>query len=279
MKKYRISSKTSEKKSDKAFTQKVREKIKQILESAKPAARAFRENLLKDQPGLTCDVVLLPDTESVDVEAAILKWLEVMQATLQQAHVDTEELKKIANEVFGWLILLCVDGGFAENGGHSIDLNSLTEIIVPINTPTGVEVYIARLQERPAQFRRKGPDNAYGEKTLDPEEVELGLLRTDQLLELKKMIYVEVFKNHPELKTDYWLKKLKEYLDVNFKLKKMYFLNLPKERFSAYIDTFKQLKSDLPHLQIIIRGRRQRQWRLDFNHGRKPFGSLHSQFS
>ena len=238
------------------FIQKVRHKVKSILETGKPAALALRGALLKNQPpGLAPEQVLIPNHDSISPESAIREWRKAVQASLEQTREHLAEIKQCASDIMGWLILLCVDGIRLQQDRVSfIDLDKATEIIIPVKTQAGTEVFVARLQERSAKFQLKGTDKALGEGYVDPADLELGLLKPDCLLEIQKLVYIQVFKKGPALSDD-WLGRLRHTLELDDEDKnKMYYLTLPRTRHSELIDTIKQLKADLPHLRILITG-------------------------
>ncbi|MDD5323323.1 MAG: hypothetical protein PHD43_22465 [Methylococcales bacterium] len=170
------------------FIRIVRDKVKCILATDKLGALAFREALLKNQlPGLAPEEVLIPNHGSVSPESAIRVWRKTVQTTLEQARDHLAEIKQCASDIMGWLILLCVDGNRLQQDRASfIDLDNATEIVIPVKTQAGIEVFVARLQERPAKFQLKGTDKALGEGYVDPADLELGLLKADWLREIQK---------------------------------------------------------------------------------------------
>jgi len=241
---------------DDTFICKVRDQIKRILATSKPAALTLREALLKNQPpDFAPEEVLIPNHGSVSPESAIRKWRNTVQATLEQARDNRAEIKQCASDIMGWLILLCVDGNRLQQDGASfIDMDKATEIVIPVKTQAGIEVFVARLQERSAKFQLKGTDKALGEGYVDPADLELGLLKPDCLLEIKKLVYIQVFKKEPSLSED-WLRRLRYTLEFDFEDRnKMYYLSLSRTRQTELVDMIKQLKVDLPHLRILITG-------------------------
>lgn len=242
---------------DNLFADKVREKIKHILTTDKPAVLALREALLKDQDQeLTPEQVLIPSQKSHLPDKSIRKWYEITQTCLEQARDHVSEIKKYSSDIFGWLILLCVDGTrLAEHECFHIDLNTMTEIIVPVKTQAGTEVFVASLQNRPAKFQLLASDKSLGEGYIDPADLEMGLLKPDCLYEIKKLVFVQVFRKEPVLNTDWQgLLKHKMEFDVDFD-NKMYYLTLPRARHTELLDTVKRLKEELPHLRILIIGK------------------------
>ena len=238
------------------FIQIVRDKVKRILETGKPAALALRGALQKNQPpGSAPEQVLIPNHVSISPESAIREWRKTVQASLEEARDHLADIKQCASDIMGWLILLCVDGTRLQRDAASfIDLDKAAEIVIPVKTQAGTEVFVARLQERPAKFQLKGTDKALGEGYVDPADLELGLLKPDCLLEIQKLVYIQVFKKGPALSDD-WLGRLRHTLELDDEDKnKMYYLTLPRTRHSELIDTIKQLKADLPHLRILITG-------------------------
>jgi hypothetical protein len=242
---------------DNPFIHKIRDKIKLILKSNKLAVLTIHEALLKTEPSNSvAEEILIPIGETFSPETSIRKLRRATETSLEQSPDQKTEIKKYANELMGWLILLCVNGKHLQNGGKPlIDLDKTTEIVVPVKTHTGMEVFVARLQERAAKFNLKGTDKALGEGFIDPADLEIGLLKSDRIKEIKELIYCEVFKRKPSPSED-WQGRLKNTLEFESEDRnKMYYVTLSHLRYSEIADIIKQLKVDLPHLRILITGR------------------------
>jgi hypothetical protein len=242
---------------DNPFVHKIRDKIKLILKSNKLAVLTLHEALLKTEPSNSvAEEILIPIGETFSPETSIRKLRRATETSLEQSPDQQTEIKKYANELMGWLILLCVNGKHLQNGGKPlIDLDKTTEIVVPVKTHTGMEVFVARLQERAAKFNLKGTDKALGEGFIDPADLEIGLLKSDRIREIKELIYCEVFKRKPPPSED-WQGRLKNTLEFESEDRnKMYYVTLSHLRYSEIADIIKQLKVDLPHLRILITGR------------------------
>jgi len=235
-------------KTNDTFTIKVRGKIKDILDTGNPEALAFSGALLSGQSSVALPENILIPIENFSPDTSISKWLRVVIACLSQARSQHREIKSCASEIFGWLLLLCV------NGDHAIDVDNTKEIVVPVHTETGTEVFIARLEQRSAKFQHKGTDKVLGEGHVDPGDLELAFFKLDQLRQIQELVYFKAFGKTPNLNGN-WLGLLKNFLDINANnTKKMIYLTLPKTRYSEHLDMIKTLKTDLPHLQVLIVG-------------------------
>ena len=239
---------TDQGKTNDAFIDKVREKIKEILDTEKPGAMALRAALLSGHAsGALPENILIPK-EHISPDVSISEWLKIILTCLSQARGHLVEIKHCASEIMGWLLLLCV------NSDHAIDVDKTKEILVPVNTETGTEVFIARLEQRSAKFQPKGTDTALGEGYVDPGDLELAFFKTDQLQQIQQLVYIKAFGNIPNLDKD-WLGLLRDYLEINANItKKMTYLTLSKIRYSEHLDMIKNLKKALPHLQVLIVG-------------------------
>lgn len=231
------------------FACKVRGKIKDILSTGEPAASALCEALLKGQPlGVAPEDVLIPKNNPVLPEPSIRALRKAVLACLQPTQTHAADIKQRASKIMGWLILLCVD---AE---HAIDIDNVNEIVVPYTTSAGIEVFVARLEQRPASLLIKGSDKVHGYGHVELADLELGFTTPDCLQQIKKAVYNEVFKKDPVLGDD-WLAKLKKMLELHAEDdRKLYYFSLPIARRSELTETITQLKACLPKLQILITG-------------------------
>lgn len=233
------------------FSDKVREHIKQLL----AGNTALRDALLKDQPsGTTPETALLPCNGSITPEQAARLWRKAVKSCLEQHREHRAEIKRCAEAVFGWLIVLSVhETALAAHRNVTLDFDRLDEIVVPVKTPAGTEVFIARLHQRAAEFRLY-ENRVGGARRIDPGELELGLLSPDRLREIERMIYTQVLYADPPPDGD-WLAELKDTLELRYEDdQKMYYVTLNQAGYAADLGMVKQLKTDLPHLRAIIIG-------------------------
>jgi len=241
------------------FTLKVREQIKQTLNTKKPAAEALRGALLKGQAaGAEPEDILLPLDGKLAIDACMGKWLQVVTTVLQSAREPLADIKQCATEIMGWLVLLSVDGGQLPNYRNTfMNFDEVAEIVVPVKTEAGTEVFVARMQEKSAKFRLQGTNKAMGGNHLDPHELELGFLHDDRLRQIEALVYAEVFKTQPK-PNEAWLETLKHYLEIGALYQnQLTYLSLSSSHHSAHLPTIKQLKADLPHLRVIIKAAKE----------------------
>ncbi len=236
------------------FNEKVRKQIQRILSTGKPAALALRDALLQSATTVSApEEVLLPGQQSINPETVIREWRKIVEASLAQAREHISQIKEISSEILGWLILLCINADqMQKNGSSLIDFNTATEITIPLSTPTGIEVFVAKLQDRPAKFLLKSSDKALGVGHLDPADLEFGLQKSDALVEIKKLIYCEVFKKLPVL-SENWMDRLANTVELNAEDKNIWcHLAISQHRYQELQHVVKDLKKDLPDLRLLI---------------------------
>jgi hypothetical protein len=116
-----------------------------------------------------------------------------------------ERLKTGAKTLFGWLVLLAVDYRRVHERGLAFDpWTDRFTIKIPLLHEAGIEVLVASLEERPAEFRRRerndGPQvfgrgaltSSIFQEGFTDDALERGLLYDDQVIEILKEIWVEV---------------------------------------------------------------------------------------
>jgi hypothetical protein len=185
---------------------KVRSKIQELL---KPLdMQALREALAHQADGVGAEEVLIPPQPLSLIES--LQRLHLATRTCMQQlarhHPErVERLKAVARILFGWLVLLAVDHRQVHERGLVFDPWQDGLIIeIPLQRGAGIEVLVASLEDRPAEFRRQdsshGPQ-VFGKGSLTvsvfqggspDDDLERRLLYDDQVIEILKEIWVEV---------------------------------------------------------------------------------------
>ena len=168
--------------SDTSFIHKVREELKRILSTRRPAVSALREILLKDQTSnIVPEELLIPAKGIIDPEKAIRFWRKTVKDCLEKRRDLIPEIKRCANDVLGWLVLLVIrENEISRHSGTSLNFSNMAEIIVPVETPTGTGIFVSRLFEKQARLQLKG-NLVHCTGWIDPGELESGFFPYDRL--------------------------------------------------------------------------------------------------
>jgi len=180
--------------SDSSFIRKVREEVKRILSTRRPAVLALRETLLKDQiSNIVPEELLIPSKGAIDSEKAIRFWRKIVKDCLEKRRDLIPEIKRCANDVLGWLVLLVIrENEISRHSGTSLNFSNMAEIIVPVETPTGTGIFVSRLFEKQARLQLKG-NLVHCTGWIDPGELESGFFPYDRLVDIEREIYRQVF--------------------------------------------------------------------------------------
>lgn len=246
---------TPHRQSDSSFLRKVRAQLKLIFSKNTPAITTVQEELLKGQTANALpEEILIPTNNAIDLEQSIRLWRKTIKTCLE-GHKDLGlGIRQCANEVLGWLVLLVVKEAELNSHKRQIhDFSNATEIIVPITTPAGTGIFVARLFEKPALLQIKG-NSVSCSGWIDPGKLERGLFPDDRLRDLERDIYHQVMLELPPA-TGNWLAELKNTLEFRYEDdQEVYYFTIPKIDYADDLSIISQLKADLPHLKAIIIG-------------------------
>ncbi len=120
-------------------------------------------------------------------------------ATIARPIEHAEFIREDAKEILGWLIILAVDREqiFASKKAFDPRQKQL-QMVLPLNLPTGIEVFVASLGERAARFKDTGAGKSsyrvVGQDSFMADELEDGTDPKDRLNEFGRRIWVSVMK-------------------------------------------------------------------------------------
>ena len=272
------------------FARDVRQQVGKLLE--RQSLRPLRTHLLahaaSDERGDKPENVLIPLDETFAIESSIHVLRQATRACRQQlaeqgANADAvQAMMAGALDVFGWLVLLTVSenwverkleareraGGDAGRGAdqrqtvhrHFQDLLGATYLVLPVETEVGTQVVESRLREQPADFELDDKDfEVWSPSCVRLGDLELGIAPEDKLSEIKKLIWVTVFKGVevPVPFRPFHEAELKDTLEIRYQDGESYYVMLPARRGGATAGQetlFQLLHRDLPHLGAFLIG-------------------------
>lgn len=182
----------------------IKNEIRQLLKS--PAAKPLHDEITRQAGVDSATEALLsrpPDSpDFLDLLHAATK--SCLQAVTDQKPDLIDSIKHIAGKVFGWLVLLAVDRDQVKCSECQFDpWRNGVEVKLPLETEAGTEVLVSSLGDRAAWFRliydNKNRPRVVGKDSFDIDGLELGVGKTDPLIEIQKSIWVEVMKSDPPL--------------------------------------------------------------------------------
>jgi hypothetical protein len=175
-----------------------------------------------------------------------------------------DSVKRIAQEIFGWLVLLAVDVDQVRCSGCGFNpWQAGTEATIPLESEAGTEVLISSLGERYAcfilRYDRKNRVRAVGRDSFMADDLEDGLHPDDRLKGILQRIWVAT-KIEGEAPNDLeqLKRKLKPKLEGRERRKEgHYYITIPSDRQHSPLADKQLLKSIIdavPPLRVIYLG-------------------------
>ncbi|POZ52818.1 toll/interleukin-1 receptor domain-containing protein [Methylovulum psychrotolerans] len=240
--------------SDKDFIDKIRAELKKIFSVKQHAVIALTEMLQSQSSKIAPEEILIP-ADNFDPEKAIRFWRTVVRSCLEQNSGFTQQIKKVAHDVLGWLALFVVKAGeAAKHVGTSINFFNVAEIVVPLDTLAGTGIFVARLFEKQVRLQLKD-NNVYCTGWINPGKLERGFFLDDRVRDIEREIYRQVMFELPPTTGD-WLEELRYTLELRYiDDQDVYYFTIPRIDYSDDYGIVEQLRKDLPHLKAILTGK------------------------
>jgi hypothetical protein len=248
---------------------KIRNQIRLLLKQ--PRAASLYDELAKQAGAQSVEELLIPQqTDSlIDSLETLNKATEsCVQRLAEEQKLDRiDHTKRIAREVFGWLVLLAVDKEQVASSGCAFDPGQRgIEVAVPLETEAGTEVMVSSLGNRDSRFKlkydNKNNPQVVGQGGFTADELEDGIGRDDQLTGILKRIWVEVMKSEaPVPFGQREQKQLQAWLVRSGKFEKShYYITVPPGHHSSPLadkELLSRLLQVLPSLHVIYIGSEQ----------------------
>lgn len=247
------------------LTKKIRDEIKVLLDE--PADSPLRDEITKGAPSQSATQVLIPPQFSSAINALDLLH-DATQRCLARLVVQKPNLvkptKDVAQQVFGWLILLGLDSDAVNSSGCAFNpWQGGIEITIPLETEASIEVLVARLGERTARWRmfidKVGVRRIIGRDsfTADAFVLEGGPGVAGPLEDIFRRIWVELEKSKPP--SEKLQERLKAKLDGRERRKQCHFyITIPQtvQEYSVFSDPqlLRSLMIALPSLRVFSIG-------------------------
>lgn len=254
------------------FARRVREEIDKLFADRKIKLRALRDLLLERSAALQPDRtppnspgdLLVPRQTAFDVKSSIDDLHSTVETCLQQlSDQGSSEVSAIvsgATEVLGWLALLAVSETWLQEQSGLLDRLLIADhVSIPLQTDVGTEVVFARLRaKRPARLTLdKDGVQIFNPNRLEWVQLELGISRTDRIMEIRKLIWKEIMKSDAPSFGQGELEELKETLQTRYERGESYYIIIRNSSNSSVVSDdaiLMQLRSDFPHLCAFLIG-------------------------
>lgn len=245
---------------------KIRNEIRILLDDFH--GQPLRDEIVKDADVQSADQELVPPGFSSAVDALDRLHKATQSCLARLAEQKPNRVKPtwdIAEQVFGWLVLLGLDSDAVNASDCAFNpWQGGIEVAIPLETEAGAEVLVARLGERVARWKividNKRVERVVGRDSFIADELESGIGRTDPLKDIFRRIWVELEKSEPP--SDKLPERLRAKLEGGERRKEHHFyITIPQttRECSAFTDPdlLRTLLKALPSLRIFSIGTAQ----------------------
>lgn len=248
---------------------KIRNQIHLLLKQ--PRAVSLLDELNRQAGAQSVEEMLAPQQAGslIDsLETLNKATVSCLQRLAEEQKLDRiDHIKKVAKDVFGWLVLLAVNRDqMAASGCAFNPWQGGIEVAVPLETEAGTEVMVSSLGNRDSRFKlkydNKNNPQVVGQDSFTADELEDGIGRDDQLTGILRRIWVEVMKSEaPVPFGQREQKQLQAWLARSGKFEKShYYITVPPGHHSSPLadkELLNRLLQALPSLHVIYIGGEQ----------------------
>ncbi len=179
----------------------VRKEVQSLLH--KSSLKVLRDTIAQQVGNQQVEEVLIP-SQALRLREALRYFYQATKRCLEELTEENtarfDQVRQAARKIFGWLVVLAVDHDKAQAAGLAFDpQQDHIELRTPLATEAAIEVFVSASSTRAARFRRSG-SRLTGEDGFSFDGLEMGIGQADQLTEMLKRIWVEVFREdapHP----------------------------------------------------------------------------------
>lgn len=228
----------------------------------------LRDEIVKEaSEGRSADQVLIPlgFTSAVGALDRLHKATQSCLARLTVQKPNGVKLWGIAEQVFGWLVLLGLDSDAINSSDFAFNpWKEGIEVAIPLETEAGTEVLVARLGERFARWKmvvdHRGAKRIVGRDSFIADGLESGPGQTDPLKDILRRIWMELEKSEPP--SEKLPERLRAKLEGRERRKECHFyITVPRtmREYSALADPnlLRVLLKTLPSLRVFSIGTTQ----------------------
>jgi hypothetical protein len=244
---------------------KIKDQIRSLLNQAR--AHCLCDEIVRQSGKESASDALVPQPSDFSIEILDLMHHATkgcLDKLVEQKPDMVDSVKRIAQEIFGWLVLLAVDVDQVRCSGCGFNpWQAGAEATIPLESEAGTEVLISSLGERYAcfilRYDRKNRVRAVGRDSFTADDLEDGLHPDDRLKGILQRIWVAT-KIEGEAPNDLeqLKKKLKPKLEGRERRKEgHYYITIPSNRKHSPLSDKQLLKSVIdavPPLRVIYLG-------------------------